>query len=362
MKISALATEAMLDIAAGTTRVVLFATVLALAVAVLGGADIATIASIEQQASQYRLSGGTTLVYRAKAGIDGAACDSLRRTPGVVAAGAIRQRDTPEVAATLPSQSIPTFDVSSGFGGFGALGGPYAGEGVLVSADLSGTLGTAPGRTLPLASGTPRVGAVFSYPSDGRLPGYGYSLLVPADHQKAFDECWVEAWPVTEALNALLPTALRPGAVPTGQANTQGPRLQQLNSSLGTHFDGSGLFGGRVTRFAPELVLVIASGLGFSAVFRRRLELASARHSGVAPPAQALQMALESIVWALISLCLAVPALVLFAALVDAGPPITLWPVVGRIVVVTVPAVVLGALVATLCVRERQLFRYFKSR
>lgn len=62
------------------------------------------------------------------------------------------------------------------------------------------------------------------------------------------------------------------------------------------------------------------------------------------------------------SLCLAIPALVLFASVVGAGPLAALWPVVGRIVVVAVPAIVLGTLGATLCVRERQLFRYFKSR
>ncbi|GAA4143367.1 hypothetical protein [Leifsonia shinshuensis] len=354
--------EAILDIAAGTTRAALFALVLAFGIAVPAGADIATIASLERQASQYRLSGGTTLVYQAKAGIDGVACDSLRRAPGVVAAGAIRQRGSAEIAATLPAQEIPTFEISIGFGGFAALGGPHADEGVLVSQDLAETLGASPGQKLPLTDGTPVVGAVYSYPADGRLPGYGYALLIPADPRSAFDECWVEAWPVTGTLNSLLPTTLRPGAVPSGNAGAQGPRLQQLNSSLGAHFDGQSLYGGRVTRFAPELVLVVGLGLGFTAVLRRKLELASARHSGVSPVAQALQMCVESLVWALAGVCLAVPALVLLASVIGDGSSAALPLAAVRVVAGAVPAVVLGALGATLCVRERQLFRYFKAR
>jgi hypothetical protein len=203
---------------------------------------------------------------------------------------------------------------------------------------------------------------VFAYPSDGRIPGYGYSVLVPTDSRTPFDECWVEGWPVSDQLIGLLSTTLRPGALASSDSPTQGPQLLQLNSSLGAHFDGAALYRDRITRFAPEITALAAATLAFVAVIRRRLELAAARHSGVTATAQALQMGIESLIWASAAALLTASALVVVAIIAGDGTPLPFWPSIARVIAVTVPGAFLGTLGAALTIRERHLFSYFRSR
>ncbi len=362
MKIVSILREAGLNIAAGTTRAALFAAVLAVIMVVLGGAEIATIANIDHQAVEFRQTGGSTLIYRMKNGINAGACDSFRTMSGVTAAGAIRQRDTGEVATALPTQEIPSFEISPGFGNFQALGNVRNGDGVLISEDLSNTLGARAGQALRLVSGKPHVGGIFAYPADGRQPGYGYSILTPTDTNTRYDECWVEAWPISDRLLAILPTSLLPGAVSTTSPGTQGPQLQQLNASHGAHFDGATLFDNRITRFAPILATIIGIALGFVSTVRRKLELAAARHAGVTFPAQALQIAAETVTWAAIATVIALPVITSLITLEATTAAASLGLFAAGIILSAAPAAVVGAIAGTLLIRERHLFAYFKSR
>lgn len=300
-------------------------------------------------------------MYRMKNGIDASVCDRLTAIPGVSAAGAVRQRSSGEVAAALPDQVIPTFDVSAGFGGFRALGGVSAASGVFIAEDLASTLGVVPGRSLALAAGDSRIGAVFRYPADGRLSGYGYSILSPTDASQPYDECWIEAWPATDALLSAVPTVLMPGAA-SNVAPGQGPQLKQLNASLGTRFDGAHTFESRITRFAPEVVVFIGIILGYLSVTRRRLELAASRHAGVSAAGQAFQLMVESLVWSATASIVALPLLATFVVVQQAGDPSSLLSVAVWPVAASMPAVLIGTISGVLSVRERHLFVYFKSR
>ncbi|CAM5518523.1 hypothetical protein [Leifsonia shinshuensis] len=361
MRLGSLIHEAVLNVASGTTRAALFCLALACVVVGCAGAEIAVVADIGHRAAEFRDRGGSTLVYRMKNGINASVCDRLRSIPDVSAAGAVRQRSSGEVAVALPDQVIPTFDVSAGFGGYRALGAPSAASGVFIAEDLASTLGVAPGQSLALTSGASRIGAVFPYPADGRLSGYGYSILSPADASQPYDECWIEAWPVTDALLSVVPTVLVPGAasnLPPGQ----GPELKQLNASLGTRFDGAHAFESRITRFAPVVVAVVGVILGFISVTRRRLELAAARHAGVNVAGQTFQSVVESLAWSVTASLVALPLLGSFAVVQEPGDPMALWSVALWPVAASVPAVLIGTVSAVLGIRERHLFVYFKSR
>lgn len=361
MRVRTLFREAALNITTGTTRAALFCLAMATVIVVSGGAEIAVVADLDRRATDFQEHGGSTLVYRLKGGIDPTVCDRLGSLAGVSAAGALRQRDVGAVMSALPDQTIPAFDVSAGFGGFRALDGVATGDGVLVAEDVAKTLGITEGDPLPLTTGAPKVGGVFGYPVDGRLSGYGYSVLIPADSAQPYDECWAEAWPATDSLLAVIPTVLVPGAT-AGLPAGQGPQLKQLNASLGTTFDGAHAFETRITRFAPVVVAVFGFVVGCISVIRRRLELAAARHAGVMSSAQSFHVAVESFAWSAAAVVAASPTLAVLASAGRTESPeslmgVALWPVAAA-----VPAVLIGAVTATLCIRERHLFTYFKSR
>ncbi|WP_431279114.1 hypothetical protein [Leifsonia poae] len=359
MRPTSILREAALNIATGTTRFASLTFALVLVLLPLAVADIASVASLDHEAQRYRDSGGSTLIYTMEGGINGAACDALGTVHGVIAAGAIRQRDAGLTIPELPDEQVPTFEVSPAFGRFRALGKPSAAGNVLVSSELAKTLGLTTGKHLRLAAGSPRL-EVFGYAEDGRRPGLGYSVLVPADSRAPFDECWLETWPVAESFRSLMSTTLKPGAVVAG-ARGPTPRLQQLNASLGSTFDGAGRYGERVTRFAPAVGGVATFALGFFSVWRRRLELAAARHSRVTPKAQALQILIETGAWTTAGVLLVAPMLSILVGIANAGDPRALIEL-GVKVLEAGPIALLGAMLAVSLVREKHLFRYFKTR
>ncbi|GAA2049648.1 hypothetical protein GCM10009820_05360 [Leifsonia soli] len=364
MRLPTIVREALLNVRSGTARAGLFALVLGAVAAVLGGSDLVAIASIEHEADRFRKDGGSTIIYRFPQGIDGAACDGLRSVDGVAAAGAVRQRERGYTPAALPREPIPTFDVSPAFGGFTALRDEASGAGVLISEDVAETTGASVGTVLHLTDGRPRVTGVFSYPNDGRRPGYGYAIFVPSDVLAPYDECWVEAWPVSDRLLAVMPTALvGAGSAPTASSDdTRGPQLQQLNASHGSTFDGAVAFETRVTRMSTAVLGLVGFVLGAVSVGRRKLELASGRHAGVSATASSLQLVLETLVWAAMGALVALSLLSLVIATGGSSSPDVLCGVAARVLIVTLMAPALGAFARAATIREAHLFAYFKAR
>ncbi|RLP83795.1 hypothetical protein D9V34_03010 [Mycetocola lacteus] len=358
----ALLGEILRDVCSGTSRALLFTLLCATLLIGLCLAEISTVSRVVNDADSYRRSGASILMFQAPGQIDATRCEALSALPNVNQAGAVRENPVGVKPTALPGHSIPQRDASEGFirliTAAGSTPAAVSGAGVVISDQVAAALGRRGGDTIMTGAGTIPVRAVFPYPDDGRKPGLGYTVLspVPLD-RRAFDECWIEAWPQTEEVA----TQLRSTLLGEGDAQTR-PQLSQLNSRRGQIFPGAEAFGGRLTIAAAPAGAFAGLVIGLVMVRIRRLELASARHSGVSPGAQTLILLGEALVPVAVAVLIA-----LTATLVQTGLPGTLDPaalrgLAVRICVVFVPAVVLGVIAGALTTRERQLFRYFKTR
>ncbi|PDQ35743.1 MAG: hypothetical protein B5766_04620 [Candidatus Lumbricidophila eiseniae] len=359
MKLRSILTEAGLNLSLGTSRATLFTILLTGTMTALAVADIATITTITQQAHRFRTTGGSTLIYQLPNGINGTACDGLARTPGVIAAGAIRRNLRSETAATLPAEQIPTFDITPAFGNFTALGTNRVTNGIAITANLAQTLGLQIGSQLTLIGGTTTVGTIFDYPDDGRRPGYGYGIYLPTNSNQLFDECWAEAWPVTPGLRSLLSATLAPRPQPT--SNEQPPKFQQLNSTHGTSYDGKAIFTNRLTRYAPIIAAIITALLGSTAIWLRRLEISSALHAKITTPAITLQTVIETTAWTITATILTLATITTWLTLNPTPGAHEAFPHGIRVITVAAATTILAALLTTLLIKERHLFRYFRT-
>ena len=244
MRAGSVVREAWRNIASGTTRAIVLASVLTLVMVALVSADLLTIRQILDRATAFHASGGSVLVLTSQGRINGAICDEFGFLPGVRAAGAIRNTEMRIVAATLPSAPIPLTEVSPGFSqvvranpqGAGVLLGPEVS--VILDSGKSGQLATTTG-SLPIAGR-------YEYPDDGRRPGFSYAILAPSNNLVAYDECWVDVWPQVPGIASLILTAVTPSG---GEAESS--QISQLNTSLGTSYDGNLEYSSRVTRWSP---------------------------------------------------------------------------------------------------------------
>ena len=349
--------EAARDIGSGTAHVLRSALVLALVVGGCTAADVASVDALLDRGAAFRDSGAAVLTIDAPGAVDGDACDALADVPGVRAAGALRQEPEPLVPAALPRGPVAHYAVTPGTADLLRVDVTEP-TGVLLAAQAAAALGVGPGDPVVLSSTPTTVRGVFAWPDDGRRSGYGYAALVPADRTEPYDTCWVDAWPLPAGLAALVRLAVLPGA-----DEGAGPAItSQLNTTLGTSFDGARLHAGRTTRHAPTVALGAGVLLGYAGTRTRRLELAAARHVGVTARAQHVQLLLES-------LASVFPAGVLVAAAAAAQITLGSGADPGALVAVAVSATVPGLLGAVLgcqaavaLTREAHLFRYFRLR
>lgn len=261
------------------------------------------------------------------------------------------------MASALPSSKIPLMETSPQFGDvLRAERGPE--PGLILSAQVSEALDLGIGDSLTTPTGRVPVGGKYDYPDDGRRAGYGYAVLAPVQSNLgAFDECWVDAWPISERVPALLRMTL----IPTGD-DAQPPVLSQLNTSRGIGFDGPARYAGRITRHVPIAALVVGIGLGYAAVRSRRIQFAAALHAGLRRRALAAILGLEVTSWTLPAAMFTIAVAALVAARAPNLSPGIALILGSRVWVLAVAGGFLGALVALLQVRERHLFRYFKER
>ena len=371
MRFTSITREAYRDTRSGTARAGTFGLVLALLLLALAAADLLAVRVITDAAERFRTSGASIVTLTAPDRIDGAACDALADIRGIRAPGAHRPPPPPPragragaapppldqgvVANALPSSTLPVFDVTPGLRDvLHASGQPSAG--LILSDQAAASLAVREGDALATRQGPVPVAGAFAYPSDGRRPGFGYAALAPIPAGTTFDECWVDVWPTLPEIPALLRTTLLPEV-----ADTQPPVIAQLNATLGASFDGAARMSERVTQFAPPVAAFVAAGLGFLAVRTRRMHLASALHAGVTRPALAAVVALELLTWVIPAALAATAAIVLIVATApaEAGSFAQLGL---RVIVAGVAATPLGALLAFATIRERHLFRYFRTR
>lgn len=357
MRVDAILREAGRDIRSGTARAVLLCLILAVLGIGLVLTEIVAVRTLLDEAERFRSAGGATLTITAPGRVDGSACDRLGEIDGVRGAGAIRERETEMRASALPDAPFATFETTAAFPGL-LVPDAVTPAGLVVSEDVAAELALAVGDPLQTADGRADVAGVYPYPSDGRRGGFGWAVLERVSDDRAFDECWVTAWPVDARLAGLLSLALLPADDLAGDP----PQVGQLNATLGREFTGPSRFDLRLTAFAPFVAAGLGVLLAWSAVRLRRVELASNLHAGVRRRDAMAVMLLEAAVWAL-------PAAILSAAAglcASAGvvEPDRFALVLGslRIAVALLLGAMVGTVAATALVRERHLFAYFKER
>lgn len=356
MRPASVASEAWRNVTSGTAQALQIAVLLGALTAAVVGVDLASISAISARAAAFHDAGGDILVIEAPGLISSRACESLNRTTGVIA-GALRAATGNLVARALPSSSIPTFEITPGLAPI-LLDGAAAPPGVLVSGALARALGLAAGGSLDSLTGSATVAAVYDYPDDGRRADFEFAAMLPVGSDRPFDECWARSTARSDDLAPLLLSTV----VPQSGGQSDPPKIAQLNGSLGERFDGAGQFADRPTRLLPFMGAGLAFIVSFVATRLRRVELAAARHSGVAASEQWATVMLESLVPVAFAPIVTAPVVAWF---VVHAPPTDLGTSLGLAVgyagMLGLSAL-LGATIAVLLIRERDLFAHFKDR
>jgi hypothetical protein len=355
MRARAVLREAWRDIVSGTSRIAVFALVFGLLVGGVAAADQLTVRRLVSEAEQYRAAGASIVTLAAEGRIRGDVCEGLGRLPGVRAAGALRQEDDGLRLAALPQSPLALYTVTPHLPE--VLSAASDGNGVVLSADAAAAAGRSRGDAVATVSGTTRIAGVYDYPSDGRRVGFGYAALDVSAEPALYDECWVDAWPLDDRIDALLLTTVQP----SGDAD-DGLQLSRVNTTLGTTFDGASAFAGRLTSDAWVVALVGSLVVGYVSVRIRRVALASALHTRVPRRSLGAILALETGSWVVPVAIVLLGATAVFAA---AGPPadraMTLV-LTARVLAPAIAAAFVGAAGAFVTTRERHLFRYVRDR
>lgn len=349
--------EAARNVWSGTTHSLRYVVALTVVLGAALASDIKGADAVLGEGAQFRESGAAVLTVEAPGRIDGATCDSFATLPGVRAAGVLRQASDPLVAAALPRGPIAAHLVSPGAPAV-FRADDTGSAGVLLATDAADDLGALPGGPLVLDGTATAVRGTYPWPQDGRRSGYGYAALIPADRTEPYDACWIDAYPVPSGLLAVAQMAVLPDGTDRGGAVT----FSQLNTTLGSTFDGATSYASRTTRYAVWTSYVGGAALGFIAVYARRLELAAARHVGVRASRQHLQVLAETMA-VLIPVSLILTALA--AVLIRTGSgedPAALVRVAVYVAAPGLATMVLGTQTAVALIREEHLFRYFRTR
>lgn len=355
MRWSSLTSEAWRNIRSGTALAVQLAVLMGTLSAVVIWLSAFDVMTIADRGLEYRQSGAAVLIIQAPGAIDPAACEALNATEGV-RAGALRRAQDDVVASALPGSSVPTYESSPGLAGILMAGRPPSGVGVLVSGAVAETLGG----PAPLATraGPLAVSGVYEYPADGRRSDLEFAIVSPTTSVAPFDECWAETWPQSDEIEPLLRTT----KIAAESGSAKDAVFLQLNATHGTPFDGEAMFQGRATRSLAVLAVGASALIGFAATRLRKLELASARHSGVSPADQWLIVIGESTAWVLAVLALCIPVTGAFLIRALPGDADVYLQICAAVPVLVIAGGLTGATVAVLTSSERSLFRDFKRR
>ena len=358
MRFAEIAREAGRNLASGTSRAVLLASAVGLAASLLAVFDTTSMTGVIGAADAFRERGGSITILTVEGGIDGRACDALADQPGVRAAGAVAVQEPPLTVAGVPQNPLTFFVASPGFATMLPQSTGQRQPGLLLSEATADSLGLAVGDPVFSRAGETVLGGTYDYPDDGRPRGMGYAAIAPTSTEGPFDECWIDAYPVTQATTDLLYTAIAADAVLPDSGLTVG----QHNQSLGKARDPATDFAGRMTALFPLAALGVGAGTGFLAVWARRLEIASALHTGVRRLDQTATTLLEALAWSAAGAVVSIPVIALLTQHLTQNNHLRVVLTASHIPAMTVAGAILGALTAALTIREARLFAYFKDR
>ena len=353
----ALLSEAWRDCLSGTARVGILTV---LATALVGGvicADAFSLRSVSVEAASFRVHLGSVRVLQAQGSIDGATCEALSRIPGV-RAGAVRSVESGLSPLALPASSLPLYEVTPGT--VSLLGTTSADPtGILLPEQVAEELGTSQGALLPLvplAHGQAEVAGTYPWDeNDGRRPGYAYAALAPVPAMGTFDECWYESWPHSDDVDALVRSTL----VGSDDQNAQ---VLAMNPTRGTTFDAAGQLRHRPTWWAWIAASTIGVVVGASTTWWRRLEIASALHAGFRTSDTTFLQLCEAVSWVG---CAFVLTSAICLTILSGAPPSDrsdLMRLVATEGICAASWTLIGVVIASTTIRERQLFAFFKGR
>jgi hypothetical protein len=260
------------------------------------------------------------------------------------------------IPSALRSAPLPVEEVTPGFPSL--LHSTASGTGILLGPEAATALMSGDAKELATTTGASQVAGSYEYPADGRRPGLAYAALSPTIINGAYDECWVDAWPVNPRISSLLFATITPNAPTTADS----PQVSQLNSSLGTQFDGRAEFQSRVTRWAALFAAAGGMALGFASIRTRRLQMASALHAGVSRHALGLQVWFETSAWTVSASAIALAIVAALARQTGQGSDGSWLFTGGSVMTSSCLGVACGVAIAIAVTRESQLFRYFKDR
>ena len=357
MRLSEALNEGLRNILSGTARALTLVLCLTVLVGGLVVADVLASRAVLDSAAHFRSARANVVVLAAPGHVSGSRCDSLTSFPGVHAAGAFRSRELRLVPAALPGAPLTGYEVSSGFADLMDIR-QGDGAGLLLAEDAADSLGLSASDRLVLVDSEAEIHGIYGWEDDGRRSGFGYAAFLPVADSDGFDECWVDAWPRPPQLNDLLLNT----QIPSASSASEKPQMGQINTTLGTSFDGKSLYHSRLTRFAPWAAFAISVLIGWVFVRLRRLELASAIHAGVSRGSLAAILGCEIGVWSTAVFVLSGSCTLLITAGITTADRTPIAEHGFAILAMSLCGAMLGTAVAFGATKEEHLFRYFKNR
>ncbi|KAB7791488.1 hypothetical protein [Bifidobacterium leontopitheci] len=358
MRLASILSEALRNIASGTSHAFMMMLAVLIGGTLLGGYETVNIAGLENQAAA-RVSAYADARAVVGGKVDGSACDRLSYGMGDSAASGAMRQATAVIPASTPGRELTTYEVTAGMLRMVSSGTPSSRmdvSGAWVSKDVSHDFGLVTGSRLQTTRGMLTIAGVFDWPNDGRDTRFAYAMLIPAPASSGtFDECWARSWPESEQIDSLL--------LSTVASSSDGQRagVTGVNKGFDMHYDAQASYHARMTRWTPLVALGLGLLLGLVATRRRRLEYAGALHSGQGKGAQLLEIGVETLVWAGLG-TLASCSLVVACCLRLTHDPGTVTLASLRPPLMLFAGALLAALAAALPIRQSQLFRYFKNR
>lgn len=355
MRLTSILSEAWRDTISGTSRGALWCLIV---IAVLGSTlllDVMASADILRQQQEYRDRAGDIHVVHAAGAVNATRCVALGAVEGIDGAIAVRDPATSLPSAALPQQVIPLWEFTGPADQVLTVTATGT-SGLLLSEQLSETLGTTTG-TVPLVGADPAlVRGIFTWPDDGRIPLYSGTAFFDVPPVGHFDQCWVRIWPVTAALDPLLLSVADSGS-------DEPPTLGRLNDRVGEGSRTTDLLAARSTAAFRFALPAAFFALGFVAIRIRRVEIAGNLQAGAARSTLALQHLLEIIGWLIPAITLTLASIWLVTRLlVSTGDVIALVTDTALTTLACAGSILVGAAAATVTVRRGSLYRYVKDR
>lgn len=354
---TSLLSEVWRNVASGTSRTLLLATVTALLVVALGAIENSTVSGLDSKARSFVQSGASTYIISSANNVDGTACERLAQSELIDRAGALRQSRSVHIDS-LPDAPAQVYEVSPKFLSFLKVSSSPR-PGVLISQGLAHDVlpKTLSGSYASRQVSPLSVVGVYRWPDDGRSSDLQYAVVAPLPTTAVYDQCWIRsADPAQKPLDLLQATLIRPPDDPSEAVPVQ------LNQRLGEEFPMRSEFSSRGTRYAWLFACTTAILISIAAARRRAAEFVNAKECGVPTNSIIIGCALEAGIFAVLGSALALSGLLVFMCFDDSKEAWQLILFDVRIACGAVSGALLGSVFGVALVLRRPVEHYLRIR